>query len=139
MQSPNSHPVRQRATLTKLTKLGTLGIITFFLTLGITAFLKEVVGMYYLYSYIVALIITTIINFVLNVKAVFYVKPNNARIIKYLATLATFFIINPLILGVLTDALHLHYLISTMLVTIGSFLLKFFIYDRWVFAASIQR
>ena len=120
----------------KLTKMGILGVVTFVLTLMITAFLTEVVGLYYLYSYVIALTTAIIINFIVNIKLVFYVNSSTARIVKYLTTLGIVFILNPLFLKILTEITHLHYLVATAFVTILSFLLKFLIYDKWVFAET---
>jgi len=121
-------------TIKKLFKFGFLGILTFILTLGITALLKETGGLFYLWSYWIAFLFTTIINFFLNIKVTFQVKTKGGqRIPKYLAMIIIFLIVNPYLVKILTETLNLHYLLSVALVTAMVFLVKFLIYDNFVF------
>ena len=120
--------------LTKLFHFSWAGIILFLLNLFLTWSLTEMGGLNYVLSYSIALSIVIITSFFLSLKVVFRVKNRyRIRVIKYTIAYFVFLGANILLVRLLTEVLHLHYLFSIIQVTGALFLIKFFTYNRYIF------
>jgi putative flippase GtrA len=120
--------------LIKLFHFSWAGIILFLLNLFVTWSLTEIGGLNYVLSYSIALSIVIITSFFLSLKVIFRVKTRyRIRFIKYTIAYFVFLGANILLVRLLTEVLHLHYLFSIIQVTGALFLIKFFTYNRYIF------
>ena len=128
-----SSPIK-RLYRNKFVRFGAAGVFTYFLNIGITFLLTEIVGLYYLYSYIIAWSIIIIINFILNLRFIFSVKGYTARrFIKYVLFWAVFTVTNIYLVKLFTEVLGLYYLLSITTITGVLFVVKYFTYKNLVF------
>jgi putative flippase GtrA len=120
--------------LIKLFHFSWAGIILFLLNLFVTWSLTEIGGLNYVLSYSIALSIVIITSFFLSLKVIFRVKTRyRIRFIKYTIAYFVFLGANILLVRLLTEVLHLHYLFSIIQVTGALFLIKFVTYNRYIF------
>ena len=110
------------------------GSLTFFTTIILTYVLTDVFNFYYLHSYVFSFGIIFFLGFLLNKYYVFNTHEKTISTIpKYLITVLFFLILNPNIVYVLTTIFGIYYIFSVIITTIFSFILKFLIYDRFIF------
>lgn len=126
--------------LVKLLLFGGLGIFTFVFNIATTWLLTEVIGLHYSISYAIVLVLIIIIGFVLNIKVVFQSnKGYKSKLIKYTIVYMLTLGANYLLVKLLTEVLHIYYLLSIAVITIVLFFVKFFCYDRAVFEDRINK
>jgi len=118
----------------KLIKFVLAGGISFLLNIAITYLLTEVLGIFYLISYSITLTFITFMNFWLNTQFIFKTKTSHKkRFLQYLASVIIFILLNTLVVKVLTENLHIYYILSIVIATAIFTLLKFFTYDKFLF------
>jgi len=105
------------------------GLSTLF-TLGATYVFAEYQGWNYIIPYMISLALATILNFSLAMHFIFKVQSNYAsRFARYLIV----YVINVVLVTIIEKYLQIHYTLAIISVTIILFLLKFLIYDHFVF------
>ena len=110
------------------------GIILFLLNLFLTWSLTEIGGLNYMLSYSIALSIVILTSFFVSLRMIFRVKNRyKMRFIKYTIAYFVFLGANILLVKLLTEVVHLHYLFSIIQVTGALFLIKFLTYNEYIF------
>ena len=110
------------------------GVVTYLLSILLVWSLTEIGKIYYVYSYFITLIIVTFVGFYLSKDYIFrYAENSNNVFAKYAIVRLSILIISPFLVKILTDNLHLYYIYSVTSVAGFVFVLKFFIYDNFVF------
>jgi dolichol-phosphate mannosyltransferase len=118
----------------KFSKFVFLGGISFLLTITLTYFFTDVLGIFYLLSYFIILSLVTIFNFCLNTFFVFKTKRNHKkRFVYYIVAVIIFLFLNTLAVRILTENLKFYYLFSVVVVTILFTILKFSVYNKIIF------
>ena len=114
----------------KFIRYSLVGGSSMLLTLGVTYALTESQGWNYLIPYMISLAIVTISNFLLAMKFIFKVKTNYwSRFSRYIII----YILNVALVRLIESQLKVHYALAIIGVTTLLFLLKFLIYDNFVF------
>ena len=94
----------------------------------------ELFRQYYLLSYAILNVITTVGSFFINTHYAFLTKDKyTSRFIKYLASVVIFYFLNIWLVKLFVDWLGIHYLLSIALATGVLMLAKFFAYDKLIF------
>ena len=110
------------------------GIVNLGLNTGLTFFLVEVVGLYYLWSFAIVQVIIVFYGFFYNLKITFRVKHwDKSTLTRFVFFLWLFYFINLGLVKFLTETLGFYYIISiilTVAITIG---VRFYIYKKLVF------
>lgn len=118
-------------------KFGTFvlgGGLSFFLKVFLTLLLTEVVGISYFTSYIISLSAIVGFGFFYNFYFTFKVARGRLRnFVKYVIALFTFNIFDAALVRILTEFVGIHYIVSIITVTTLIFLLKYIVYDKFVF------
>jgi len=110
------------------------GVISYGLKLGITAFLTEILGWWYFRSYITAISSVIIFNFFFAVYVVFKAtQEKTKKFVAYTCTVCVFYALDVLSVKFLTEFIKLHYMVSIIIITSILLVVKFFVYERWVF------
>lgn len=114
----------------KIVRYTIVGGVSTAFTFFTTLFITEYFGVNYLIPYVIALGLVTLFNFFLAMKFIFKVKTNYlSRFIRYLVV----YVINVLLVKLTEKYLQVHYAFAIIGVTILLFLVKFLIYDHFVF------
>jgi len=125
---------KEKKTLHLFFKLIFYGLAVTILNIFLTFFLTEVLKIYYLHSYIIALTLTTIINFIINTKLIFKTEQKHLkRFFFYVIGLAIFYISDIYLTRTFTDLVGLHYILSILSSKTILFFIKFFVYDKLLF------
>jgi len=115
-------------------KFSVSGIFMQGFNLAMTFVLTEVVGLYYFWSFIIAFTIITLMNFILHIKVIFKVQNDvSRRFWLYLGAVAAFYFSNIILVRVYVDLFGIYYLVGIALATITLYILKFLVYDNYVF------
>lgn len=123
-----------RDNIYKFSKFVTGGVFGYAINLMITFSLAELVGWYYLWSYAVGLICSILFNFAFAVKIIFNVKNNYRKIFTfYIISVGVFFVFNLLTVKYLSDIFKFDYKILVVVVTGFYLLLKYQVYDNFIF------
>jgi len=110
------------------------GGVNFILNTAVTYFLTDVLGLYYLYSYIIVQIIIITYGYLYNSLITFkQKKPTRKSLIKFLVCLPIFAFLNVILVKILTDWLGIYYLISIVVTIFLTIAGRFYIYKKWVF------
>ena len=111
------------------------GLIAFIVLVAITYFLTEVVGLWYLFSYLIGVFISWTISFLLNSRFTFnYRGGDKLRAYrKFIFLYTTGGIVNFLFVYFLTDILGLYYLASILIVAFFIVTSSFFINREIIF------
>jgi len=110
------------------------GTMSYGLKLGITAFLTEILGWWYFRSYVISLTLVILLNFFLNMYVVFDSRDRKFKKLgKYIPTVTFFFFVDALLVKFMTDIMNLYYILSIILVTTVLLVVKFVVYDKWIF------
>lgn len=102
------------------------------LGLSILALMVEVMGVYYLAAYPVSFIASTTNNYVWNSRWTFKRRRGLLGWIKYVVMCGCTLALNTALMYVLTDLLHVWYLLSAAMVVLAVFLLNYFLSGRLV-------
>lgn len=114
----------------KFIRYALVGGGSMFFTLAVTYALTEYQGWNYLIPYTISLALVTISNFLLAMKFIFKVKTNYwSRFSRYIVV----YVINVALVKTIESYLKIHYTLAIIGVTVLLFLLKFLIYDHFVF------
>ena len=114
----------------KIVRYTIVGGVSTAFTFFTTLFITEYFGVKYLIPYVIVLGLVTLFNFFLAMKFIFKVKTNYlSRFIRYLVV----YVINVLLVKLTEKYLQVHYAFAIIGVTILLFLVKFLIYDHFVF------
>lgn len=107
------------------------------LTLIFTFILTEVIHLHYMISYLIVLMMVTIINYFLATKYIFLTKEKHPkRFFYYIFGLILFYLGDILFTRFLTEILVIYYLISIFISRTFFFLTKFFYYKKVLFNDS---
>lgn len=117
--------------LDKLYKFAIGGIISYGLKIFLTALFTEYFLIHYLISYSIVLLVLIIYTFAYNKHITF--KSKSPRKFRYLLLFFGFIVSDLILVYLLTELLAINYLISIILVTTVLFILKFIIYDKFIF------
>lgn len=111
------------------------GLVAFIILILITYFLTEIVGLWYLASYAIGILVAWTISFLLNSRFTFEYKGGNklGAYKKFILLYMTGGIINFLLVYFLTDFLGLYYLISILIVAFFIVISTFFINREVIF------
>ena len=114
-----------------------LGGSSLFLTLFFTWLLTEVMGLFYLLSYILVLAAVVSINFVAATAYVFRTRGNHGRrLFYYLVSFLVLYFADVFLVRFLTDSTGLFYLLSVIFSRVFFFLLKYVYYERILFNSN---
>jgi putative flippase GtrA len=118
----------------KYIKFGFVGLFTYVIKTAGTYFLKEFLGLYYLFSYFLMLIIITIIGFLMSFHVVFRnrtkkIKKLNLYIIAMILSIG----IDVVFVKILTDFIGIQYILSITISTFIIFTMKFLTYNFFIF------
>lgn len=114
----------------KFVRYALVGGTSTLFTLAATYIITEYYGVDYLIPYVIALGLVTIFNFSLAMKFIFRVNTNyGPRFLRYLIV----YFINVGLVKFTESKLQIHYGFAIISVTILLFLVKFLIYDHFVF------
>ena len=119
-------------------KFTIFGIINYSLNIFIVWFCTEILDIYYIISVSIAYIVISFSSFFLNVRLIFHSQGSCWVFGKYVVMLATFYLLHVGFTKTLTDGLHLYYLYSVMISVAFLFLLKFFVYYKYVFTPHVE-
>ena len=110
------------------------GVFSYLINIVVTYLLTTIFHIYYFYSYLIAFSIVILFNFTFSIKIIFSVNGNIVnRFTRYIMFLTIFSLINIFSVKFLTEIMNLYYIISITIVTIVLFIIKYFIYKRFVF------
>jgi dolichol-phosphate mannosyltransferase len=110
------------------------GGVNFVLNTVVTYLLTDVLGIYYLYSYIIVQIIIIVYGYLYNSYVTFrQVKPSKLALAKFIFLLPVFAVINVMLVKILTDWLGIYYVASIILAIFITIVGRFYIYKKWVF------
>lgn len=110
------------------------GLAGYAFSLLVTYIGADILGFDYFLFYVIAFTLTTLFNFIVAVKYIFKVTDKyHTRFIKYACWTIGFYFANISLVKMLTDYTNLHYLLAITIVTGFFFMLKFLIYDQFVF------
>ena len=124
------HSTGKRFFSMKFIRYSLVGGLSTLFTLGVTYALTEYQGWNYIIPYMISLALATILNFSLAMQFIFKVKSNHAsRFVRYLLV----YVLNVVLVTIIEKYLQIHYALAIISVTILLFLLKFLIYDHFVF------
>ncbi len=124
------HSTRKKFFSMKFIRYALVGGGSMLFTLGVTYALTETQGWNYLIPYMFSLALVTISNFLLAMKFIFKVQTNYlSRFSRYIIV----YILNVILVQIIESQLKVHYTIAIIGVTVLLFLLKFLIYDHFVF------
>ena len=126
----NNHHRRVR-----LIKFFFLGVINYPINIFLVWFFSERIGIYYLQSVAIANLVIVISNYYWNRRFIFLFD-NNKVFIKYLCMVISFYFFHLILVKVLTDLLGVYYLLSVIFSITVLFLLKFIIFDKYIFKNS---
>lgn len=123
-----------KKTLHRLFKLFFYGTAVTLLNIIITSFLTEAINLYYLHAYIIALTLTTVINFIINTKLIFRTEQKHfKRFFFYVVGLVIFYVIDIYLTRTFTDLMGFHYDLSILFSKAILFFVKFLVYDKLLF------
>ena len=110
------------------------GVINYFLKIGLTYFLTEILTLYYLLSYSITLVVVILYSFVYNMFITFN-KTNDklSKFIIYIIVLVIFGVIDLLLVKFFTQILGVYYILSIIIITTFIFLLKYLVFNKIVF------
>lgn len=106
------------------------GALSYGLKITITIFLTEVLGWYYLYSFIIALLIALAQGFWYSSRITFQASGN---FYYYLFYCLFFHGLDIFLVKFFTEILNFHYLISISIISLFIFLAKFLVFDKLIF------
>ena len=110
------------------------GIAGYVFSMAFTWIFTEIFQLDYFVFYVLSLTAVTIFNFIVAMRFIFRLHDHYShRFVKYLISVLIFYFANILLVRLSVNYLNIHYLISITIVTGGLFLIKFLIYDRFVF------
>ncbi len=111
------------------------GVITFLLDIIITAFLTEVIRIWYMYSYAIALFTNIILLFFYHSFVTFKDLRKNpvSNFLKFLSTYSLAIFLNWSLVFIITLFVNVHYLIVVAAVTISLSVLNYTLNKKWVF------
>ena len=110
------------------------GVIGYGFNFVATYILTELVGIHYLISYIIAITVNTLFNFFIAVKFIFKVRDRYyRRFAKYAISMIIFYISNIFLVALIVEKFNIHYLISIIVVTAFLVMVKFLIYEKYIF------
>jgi putative flippase GtrA len=132
------HTMLSKTKLAALFRFGLAGLLSAAVALGSTALLHEAGWLEERVAAAVGLVAALSVNFLV---ARFYVFRGThvgvwRQLTAFLASSGAFRGLEYSGFFIVNTALHVHYLIALMLVLGCSFILKFFVYEGWVFARS---
>jgi putative flippase GtrA len=131
--------------LQKILRFAAGGVLSSGVTLGVTALLREIFGVREAIAAAVGLASAMLVNFLFLRHFVFASRatPIPRQLTMFLTSNGVFRVLEYLGFLVVIRLLDLHYLLSLLLVLGASFLLKFLVYERFVFAhrdsATVQQ
>lgn len=112
-----------------------VGITTFLVQIFLTLLLTEWARLVYYVSYAFALLVARLLNFIFNTKYTFRAKGSMMSRLRRFAVVATIYsFTNWIFVIVFVEYVHLHYIISVVLVSLLLSFLAYIMQDRWVFA-----
>jgi putative flippase GtrA len=115
-------------TALQLIRYITLGSIAYFADLGTLWLMTEVMTVYYLFSATISFILGQVINFLISRKYVFPPGKLGSKMVflLYLLIGVLGLMINLLLIWIITDSLHVHYMLSKIISNLFVFLASFF-------------
>ncbi len=118
----------------KFAKFLSGGAISYGIKLGVTFLLTDIIGIWYILSYGISMILVILFGFFYNFYFVFRnIKGKKNKLIVYTATLLVFTVIDIFFVKMLTDNLNVYYLASIIISTTTLVVLKFLFYKGFVF------
>ena len=138
MQKSLLYSGKQRRIAAVLFNFACLGGVNYLLNILLVWFCTEVLNIYYLFSVSISYIFITVSSFFLNAKFIFKSHGNYWNFVKYILMLLTFYGLHVGLVKLLTDELTLYYLYSVMISVAFLFLLKFFVYYKYVFPPHVD-
>jgi putative flippase GtrA len=129
----------QEKQIQRFVKFGLVGTWGFLVNMLLLWFLTEKVGVYYLFSSIVAIEISLLNNYVLNDLWTWYDRGKEGkkeyfkRMLQYHVSTSAAMLTNISILWILTEVFDIYYLASNIFGILCGALLNFFVNDRWTF------
>lgn len=115
-----------------------VGVVALGVDFGLLWLLTDVLGVYYLFSNVVSVLMSGLISFALNSIWVFHKRDKTAkntflRFLAFTAVGALGLLINMAVLWMFTDLIGLHYMFSKAIAQVVSFLFNFFVRKVFVF------
>ncbi len=133
------YSIVQQKEVKRFVKFGLVGTWGFLVNMLILWFLTEKVGVYYLFSSLVAIEISLLNNYVLNDLWTWHDRGKKGkkeyfkRMFQYHVSASAAMLTNISILWILTALFGIYYLASNIFGILCGTLLNFFINDRWTF------
>ncbi len=110
------------------------GFLSYGIKIVLTYIAAEFFNVWYFAAYLTSLATVIIVNFIINARWIFPGgKPSVNCFFKYLFSVLIISLIDSIFVKTATEFLGLHYILSIIGVTTTLFVLKFFIYKRFVF------
>lgn len=117
----------------KFIKFFLTGSLTYWINIGFTYIFIN----YFLFtndiSYLISILIVTLINFILSLVFIFENKYSHSLLIRYIIALTLFSTLNYTLVYYIKFIFPLNYYILIFLVTTFIFFFKFIVYDKYVF------
>lgn len=117
----------------KFLKFLFMWLLTYSLSIGITYFLREKMGVSIFCSYLVALFFMNAVNFGISLNMIFKNHYSHKTLYKYSISVLIIASINYAIVSYLSTIFPSYYLLIIFIVTTMLFFVKFFVYDKFVF------
>ena len=141
MQGLNTriYSITQQKEVRRFVKFGLVGTWGLVVNMFFLWFLTETMGVYYLFSSIVAIEISLLNNYVLNDLWTWHDRGKKGkkeyfkRTFQYHVSASAAMLTNLIILWILTALFGIYYLVSNIFGILCGTLLNFFINDRWTF------
>lgn len=133
------HSLIQENQIQRFVKFGLVGTWGFLVNMFFLWFLTEIVGVYYLFSSIVAIEISLLNNYALNDLWTWHDRGKQGkkeyfkRMLRYHISASAAMLANISILWILTELFGIYYLASNIFGILCGALLNFFLNDRWTF------
>ena len=111
------------------------GCINFLLKVVLTVILTEYLKITYFVSYVITLCVVVVYSFCYNMYLTFKVTHDKIiNFIKYVIVLLLFNFSDALSVRILTEYIGFYYVFSIVIVTAVLFILKFIVFDKFVFS-----
>ncbi len=126
-----------KKTISKFIKFLFFGSLTYWINIWLTYFLTKELWIKKEFSYFISIFFISIINFVSSLKLTFKTNYSHKTLVKYIIFLTIFSLFNYLFTIFFTNIFWQTYLyIIIFIITTFFFLLKYIIYDKYVFKSK---
>lgn len=119
--------------MSKFVKFLSFGLITYWINIWLTFFLVDFLCISKSFAYFISVTFVTVLNFIISIKFTFGAAYSHKLLKNYLISLILLSLLNYILVIVFKNYLKIDFYLLIFTVTTFIFLLKFVIYDKYVF------